>query len=179
MKLYKKLEIDNLELIQKKVHDYIYSIWEKPPAGFEVPEWNGLVASCPELMTAFDRYGLKPIAAAASIVYKQYEIDYHIDYIDANRCQCRINIPIINCENSFTEFGSGGEFDRIQMPNGYSAYKRKINDPTEIVKIGEVTIDVPTVIRVQIPHRIRIDTAHVPRICLTVFMDRDPVFLLD
>jgi len=65
------------------------------------------------------------------------------------------------------------------MPNGYSAYKRKINDPTEIVKIGEVTIDVPTVIRVQIPHRIRIDTAHVPRICLTVFMDRDPVFLLD
>jgi hypothetical protein len=126
------------------------------------------------LLTAFDRYSIKCTYAAAFITYRNADVLVHID---AGNNQARINIPLENCKNTFTEFYKGG--DAIAYINPITGVQAtRIDGPTLRI-VARVEIDQATVIRVKAPHLVRMDEAHAPRVTLTLGFDQDVVFLLD
>ena len=171
---YKKIEIDNFEVITQKTLEFIQSKDNINRVGFYWLPWTEYSEYCPEILTAFSRYGLEPIGAA-TITFNTYKPSIHIDDVFH---ECRINLPVLNCEGSATEFYEGGEFIAAHTVEKKSPYY--VLDPTSSpVKVDEVEIIQPTVIRVRAPHCVRTNPETLPRISLSVAFTVDPVFLLD
>ena len=63
--------------------------------------------------------------------------------------------------------------------NGLNGYLRYMDEDPNLVKVDEVVVDRPTIMRVQQPHRVIIDNNYVPRVVLTFFTRKDPVYLLE
>ena len=106
------------------------------------------------------------------ITYTQEQSKVHIDYINPNWNQCRLNVPILNTEGSITEFYTGGNYEKIIQNNGLS-YLESIDDSA--IKVDEIELIKPTILRIQSPHRVNTNTTTVPRICLTIFTSKDMV----
>lgn len=175
MQYYKKIEIDNLQEIISKCLAYVKTqkeiYYQYPLGAYRNLNFQELVAHCPELLTAFNNYNITPTYAAAFIVYRNAHVLVHVD---AGSDLARINIPLQNCKNTFTEFYVGGEREEYVNPiTGTTA--TKIFGSTLVDK---VEIDQATVIRVKEPHSVHMDENHAPRVTLTIGFDRDPVFLL-
>ena len=176
MKYYAYLNLDEFEVIQQKTLEFIQPI-DKINYGFSLLDKNKFLSVCPELQQSFDKFNLRVDGVALYVTYIDGPI--HIDYKTNKLNECRINIPILNCAGSRTQFFSGGEFDATVQKNGLTYYKLKETD-TSIVKEDEVEIIKPVVMRIQEPHRVvNNPDGEVPRICMTVFTDKDPVFLLN
>lgn len=173
---YKQIDIDSFDIIQTKTLEFINSRGQ-PKIGFSVLPMKEYTEYCPEILTAFSRYNIKPVSCALYTTTEQEQSRVHVDYILDNMPQCRINIPILNCEGSRTEFYTGGEYDVYTQPNGIPYLE--IKKDSVATKVDEVEITVPTIIRVQKPHRVNSNLVRVPRICMTVRCDVDPVFLLE
>lgn len=176
MKYHTYLDMDCLSLVQEKTKAYIENI-HGVQVGFSAIHWDQYVRLCPEIITAFKRYKIYPLRGALYTTFTQEDSVIHIDVTSSMIHKCRINIPIINCEGSLTEFYSGGNYTEYsQKENGLSYFK--INDNSAI-KVDEVEIIKPTVIRIQEPHRVNTNLNKIPRICMTLWMNIDPVFLLE
>jgi hypothetical protein len=174
MKYFNQIEIQNFEVIQEKTKKFLEP-HSSVRVGFYLLDKDYL-EYCPEILSAFADYNLKVKKVALYVTFLQEHSKVHIDYKSNLKSQCRINIPILNCEGSRTEFYSGGEYTMFFQQNGIPYYLLKDNSiPT---KVAEVEIIRPTVIRVQEPHRVHTNMNTVPRICMTVATDIDPVFLL-
>ena len=176
---YRKIEIDHLDIIQTKCLEYIKTQKEiylqKPVGSFRFLNFQELTACCPELLTAFNRYGLTCTYAIAFIMYSNSDVVPHID--DKDIIQARINIPLENYKNTFTMFFEGG------APTLYINHNTGIS--TTLYKgpglrvVDKVEIDQATVIRIKAPHSVQMDDTHAPRVILTLGFNLDPVFLLD
>ena len=179
MLYYKKIKIRDLETIQRKVNTYIdQQNWFKH--GFHKFDLNTILKACPELRTCLSDYGLFPVYVATYITHKQEWSQVHRDYDDPKGHWCRVNIPIRNCRGSATEFYSrGGTYTEVKQPNSDVVQFLLCTSMEGVEKVAEVEIVEPTVIRVQEPHRVRINPDRVPRVCLTLHCNKDPVFLLD
>jgi hypothetical protein len=172
---YKKIEIDHLDAIKIKCLEYVKTqadIYHNPKGSYLNLNFTELTAYCPELLTAFNRYDIVCIYAAAFVTYRNTDISVHID---SGHNQARINIPLENCKNTFTGFYKGG----LSL-----SYVNKVTGTTATRIIGaklvdKVEIDQATVIRVKAPHSVQMDDANAPRVTLTIGFDRDPVFLLE
>ena len=119
---------------------------------------------------------------ALPIFFNQAKAPPHIDYINKKRNQCRINIPVFNCEHSVTEYYNyTGTMEQgiTYQDNGLNGYLRYMDEDPNLVKVDEVVVDRPTIMRVQQPHRVIIDNNYVPRVVLTFFTRKDPVYLLE
>jgi len=92
---------------------------------------------------------------------------------------CRINIPVLNCEGSITEFYTGGKYVPHTANNNGEFSFLIIEDFSSAIKVAEVEILKPTVLRIQEPHRVVPNLNILPRITLSLVMNKDPVFLLD
>ncbi len=180
MKYYNYIEIDNFEVIQQKTLDFLVINDFLNTIGFSILPWKEYIEVCPELITAFDRYGIKPIATATYITTNQEQSPIHIDNLSHLRPLCRINIPILNCAGSKTEFYKVPltEFDHFIQKNKLDYYRIK-ETSSYATKVSEVEIIYPTVIRTQEPHRVNTNMNTVPRVCMSLTMDKDPVFLLE
>ena len=173
---YQKIEIDHLDTIKVKCLEYVKTqtdiYYQKTLGAYRTLNFAELTAYCPELLTAFNQYNIVCTYAAAFVVYRNKGILVHID---AGNDQARINIPLENCKNTFTEF----------YENGYSVpYSNPITGTTatkilDAQLVDKVEIDQATVIRIKAPHSVKMDEAHAPRVTLTLGFDRDPVFLLE
>jgi hypothetical protein len=171
---YKHIEIRDFETIQEKTRKFL-----EPQLGVLIGAvWldKSYIDYCPEILTAFVDYNLKVQKIALYATSAQHHSKVHIDYKTDQRPKCRINIPILNCAGSRTEFYVGGDYTVFRQQNGIPYYV--INEDSTATKVAEVEIIKPTVIRVQEPHRVQTNMDTVPRICLTVTTDIDPVFLL-
>ena len=173
---YQKIEIDYLDQIMTKCLAYVKTqediYFQKQVGAYRNLNFNELITACPELSTAFDRYDIKCTYSASFILYTTAGNFVHID---AGTDQARINIPLENCQNTFTEFYEGGKS---------LSYTNSVTGTTATRIIGaklvdQVEIDQATVIRVKAAHSVRMDENHAPRVTLTLGFDRDPVFLLD
>lgn len=128
----------------------------------------------PEIVTAFE--GFKVLGAAAYIMYTHNPGHPHKDQ---TQVQARVNVPILNCENTVTEFW---QYDTVNEPeviyqaNGlpYQSF-----DSVPLTLAHSVTIDQPTVIRVREVHSVRMLSELRPRITMTLLLDPDPVILLE
>ena len=180
---YKPIEIENFKIIQLKVKDYIYQTNWHTNEGFNVFDKYSLLQACPELESCLHNYGLLPVQFATYITHSQHMAQVHIDSSgNYDSLKCRINVPILNCEGSATEFYQGGVFQETQQI--HAAGKRnvtffKCTSTETLKKVDEIEIIKPTVIRIHIPHRVKINSLSIPRICLSIRTNRDPVFLLE
>ncbi len=176
MKYYKYIDLDNFDLIKNKSIDFIKPI-DKIPYGLSFINHNLLLSNCPELATSLIKLGFEIKAIALYTTYINGPI--HIDYKTDRMNKCRINIPLINCEGSITEFFAKGEYDSTLQKNGLEYFRQKENDTTAM-KVAEVTVSKPTILNIQEPHRVvNKQNGQVPRICMSVFTDKDPYFLLE
>ena len=179
MRYYTRIHVPEYETIRRKTDKFLDEIQWKPMFGFRKLPWNEYVKYCPEILTAFKSlYGLTPVWAATYITYKDEYSKIHIDNIPPCEFdhQCRINLPIRNCVDTFTEFYSGGEYEEIKQPSGERYFVLKQGSQAQLV--DQVEMVGPTVMRVMEPHRVH-HTHDKQRVNLTVYTDKDPVFLLD
>lgn len=171
---YKKIIIDDYEEIVESVKTFLTE------NGYVTSESFGyiplpaakMLAYCPKLELSFRSLGLeiKSIAIFKSISRMPTRI--HVDTVEQ---QSRINIPILNCENSHTVFYKATVLESIPQP-----YKGiKYNPCVDAVEMDRTTIDQPTIIRVDQPHQVLMDKFNSPRICLTVGTTPDPIELLN
>ena len=180
--------MDNMEIIQQKTLEY----FERTPIrgkkgstwtpGFWTLDWDSYSAACPEIVNAFSRYGLTSTWAGLVVMIEQEDMAPHLDYLNPEFMQCRINIPLLNCEGSRTLFYSIPQETFVMY--GEVGYDISRVLPPEFTNASdyiatEVEINQPTVIRVQHGHHIIMNPKATPRLCLTIKMDKDPVFLLE
>ncbi len=175
---YRKIEIDQLEEIKIKCLEYVKTqkeiYFQHPFGAFRFLNFQELTAHCPALLTAFIKYSIQPTYAAAFVTYRNSSVPVHVD---AGSDLARINIPLQNCKNTYTEFYTGGVIQSYYNPiTGIVA--TTLVGP-DLTLVDKVEIDQATVIRVKEPHSVRMDENYAPRVTLTIGFDRDPVFLLE
>lgn len=146
---------------------------------FRFINWAEYILYCPQILTAFSMYNLTPVQGIFIIICEQDDADLHIDYLSKIMPICRINVPVLNCEGSVTEFYTCGKHSPITKKNTEKFSYLKIEDFSSAIKVAEVEILKPTVLRIQEPHRVVPNLNTLPRITLSLVMNKDPVFLLD
>ncbi len=179
MKYYVRIFVPGYETIRQKTDEFLDKMQWRPKIGFHALPWKEYVEYCPEILSAFEGlYGLKPVWAATYITYNDNHSRIHVD--NKNPCthshECRISLPIRNCAGTFTEFFTGGEYDEIYQPSGEKFYL--LRQGSTATKVDQVEMLGPTVMRVMEPHRVS-HPHQKQRVNLTVYTDKDPVFLLD
>ena len=179
MQYYKSIEMNDFDLIKQTTLQYAIEKNHIEKFGFRFINWAEYVLSCPQILTAFSMYNLIPIQGFFIIAYTLRDAPLHIDYTSNTRPMCRINVPILNCEGSLTEFYSGGKYVPHTTNNNGEFSFLKIEDFSSAIKVAEVEILKPTVLRIQEPHRVVPNLNTLPRITLSLMMNKDPVFLLD
>jgi len=79
----------------------------------------------------------------------------------------------MNCQYSSTVFYQA-EIEQVKQQENFDLkYIQCIN----AVEVDRVTVDQPTILRIDHPHQVIMDEGKFPRICLTVGCYPDPVIL--
>lgn len=177
---YKKIELENFDTVIEKCLAYIKGIdtiynRKTPRTSWYNVSVEELTSVCPELVTAFNKYDLKIVMAAA---YVMYHNSHTLVHVDNYKYQTRINLPLLNCKNTYTNFyESDGELVKWVNPqSGEASYST--TGKTRLV--DRVEIEQATVIRVAALHDVALSAnAKVPRITLTLGFDKDTTFLLE
>lgn len=178
MLLYKKFKYFPLhDEITTKTLDFIkqYSFLYNRSIATLVPLGQfGLFDAVPEIKTAFNEIGLNPVFGALLAMHRQEESSPHYDTVTP---QVRINLPLLNCDGSSTEFYEDRDTKVFLNPHNPSvAYIAE--DPSVLTKIDEVEVNYATILRVSALHRVILGP-NVPRFTLTVGFDYDGTDLLD
>lgn len=180
MQYYKSIEINNFDLIKQTTLQYAIEKNHLIKKGtFRFINWLEYTMYCPQILTAFSKYDLKPVNGYFIVTHTQEDSDLHIDYISNKLPICRINVPVLNCEGSITEFYTGGKYLPYTANSNRTFSFLMIENFSLATKVAEVEILKPTVLRIQSPHRVVPNLNTVPRITLSLIMNKDPVFLLD
>jgi len=176
MRYFKEIDIDFYDEIVKKSIEYVLSqpfVTEEKIDNFFKLDLKSYFNYCPEALKAFSKLGLTPMMVAVYYTVKDEESPIHIDYPTPD---CRINIPLINCDSSATVFYEAPLTTKEQQNNGLNFY---LCDADAAVEVARVTIRKATVIRVNKPHKVHMFKKGAPRMCLTVRFVQDPKFLLE
>jgi hypothetical protein len=94
--------------------------------------------------------------------------------------KARLNIPILNCEGSYTEFFKFPEevYNQHEVNAGKTLYWsneiRNTQKPVTVVELIQ-----PTILRTSEPHTVRCSHCKFPRISLTISFEDDVVKYLD
>jgi hypothetical protein len=174
---YKKIPLDYFDIIVFKALDYVKQhdeiYYKKKEASFYPLNTDELLSICPEINLAFAKYNLVCNYAAIYITYKTSDNYVHVD--DWHH-KARINLPLLNCKDTSTNFYSNVKTERLVNPNSGLEKYRVIN--TDYVLSDSVEIDSATVIMTSEGHKVVMNTTNAPRITLTLGFDKDPVFLI-
>jgi hypothetical protein len=178
---FREINIPHYDSIVQKSLDFVKQnrtifYREKSKANFYWLDFSKYRLAVPEIEVAFDEYNLKCTAAAAHVMYHPSHSGMHSDNI-INRS--RINLPLLNCKNTFTNFYSGCNVESWHnKDNGLIGYI--VTNENEAILEDSIELKQATVFRVSEPHTIKFaETNPVPRISLTLSFDTNPVYLLD
>lgn len=176
MRYYRELDLPNFDVIVEKCLAFVKNIDEVYQR--QRHTWNhldhlSLMKACPELVCDVGQFGLECTYAAAYVVIGAGPY-YPRPHIDAPTFSlARINFPLLNCQNTFTEF-----FSNVQAIKTGADYSIAVND--DYVLEDRIELVKATVLRVQEGHRVTKPAGNpVPRITLTLDFQTDPVFLLE
>jgi hypothetical protein len=109
----------------------------------------------------------------ASIIQASGHGTIHVDDVKGSNIEARINVPLLNCENSVTAFYE------TQSPLVMRATNVKflVPDQQACLMVDAVTLTQPTVLRISAPHSVICRSAN-KRYSLTLHVSPDPVKLL-
>lgn len=125
----------------------------------------------PEFQEMFDSINLTVIKVA--VLCTQGDDLIHVD---TGPETARINIPLLNCENTFTRFFENHGKTTTRLLSKDISYT--FIDPNSCTLIEQFTLTQPTVIRVDIPHQVLVPNPTLPRIVCTVFFKENIDYLL-
>ena len=177
---YKPIELEYYPIIVQKCLTYIKTIDKAYNRLLPMASWYDLslmklIKECPEIVLAFKKYKLQPVMAAAYVMYDTTHTSIHVDAFNA---QARINLPLLNCKNTYTNFykSENEPIEWINPDSGAVSYKA-VGDYT---LVDRVEIKQATIIRTKVLHSVDLPIGNpVPRITLTLGFDKDPVYLLE
>lgn len=96
----------------------------------------------------------------------------HKDHRPHDQNQLAINIPLINCDNSVTEFWDTDEDrTRIQYSSSKSPYIHFNRDRCK--KIDEFVLTQPVIFRTDLPHSVN-NYSTEPRLAISLRLEKDP-----
>jgi len=185
MKPFHPLTCHSLSEIQQQVLLWIQS---KNPAVLTSNRlWNkintsDLVRSCPALIQYCQSLDLKIREVALTIVNAKEDADLHIDELPVT---AKINIPILNTENTFNRwYEIPAELLAATQPVinefGKKYYTFKNVDYSKLTLLGEIELLTPVVFNSQIAHNIVLGKdCRFPRIVLSCTFFKEPLYLLE
>lgn len=169
MKYYTPIQIENLEIIQRKVFELFPKSELTKNNLFYIPNNVELFLSMPELKTELDRLKLTEHIMHFGFYVLQTTSgqDPHIDSGDP---VYSFNIPIYNCENTFINFYtvSSNPVERY-LPNGISYYW--VN-PQNCTLVDSLEMNQPYIINVKQAHTI-VNKNPWPRITLLIRLKKE------
>lgn len=129
----------------------------------------------PELEQLFEINGFK-ITNISYFLRNDYKIVAPHSHVGEDKA--RINIPILNCQGTFTKFFQGNEIETvINNPQGMPLHQLK--SFANLKEIASCEINCPTVLSVKTLHCVIVPPrAKIPRVMISVRVDPDPVYLL-
>ena len=177
---YKLLDLENYDTIITKCLNYVKSKDIVYNRKLERASWYNLsvrelILACPELVESLDTYNFKIYMAAAFVMYDSSHTSIHIDQYHS---KARINLPLLNCHNTYTNFYEGdSEIVRWVNPDsGVVSY----NTTGQSRLVDRVEMRQATVIRTKVLHSVDLPAGNpVPRITLTLGLNKDPVYMLE
>jgi hypothetical protein len=176
MKTFKELDIENWEDIASQVLVYCQcneSIYNRENGLSLIPLPDDIFFKINPLIDyLFLPYSLTCTKAYVYVMHNEHEGALHCDNSKHN---ARINFPIFNCNNTYTEFYSVDK--SIYFTNSKYTIKLPANDAT-VKLINRVEIKQPTVLNVNAYHKVILNSDNRPRITLSLSFNRDPFFLL-
>jgi hypothetical protein len=176
---FRKIYFSDFDVIREKcldivkLHDHIYRRYKQDTSYYKL-DYRFVLEKCPELVKALSEYNLECNYVMAYVMYEKAHTSIHTDnYVH----RCRINLPLLNCENTFTAFYENVTFKNkispLGLPYGKSVYQD--HKPVDMVEL-----DTPTILAVSEAHSVIMpDNAPAPRISLSIGTRKDPNFLLD
>lgn len=179
MLYYKKIDIPYYEEIVTHSLNYIKQIPEifyrqRPSASFYELVLDDFLNQVPEVKYSFKELGMTCIRAAVYVMYKKTHTSIHRDVVYP---LARINIPLLNCNNTYTEFYKNVKTQIWKNPDsGITSYV-VCNEDYDLADRVELTQ--ATILRVSEAHKVHIEETDVPRIALTLGFFPNPIYLLD
>lgn len=165
---YKPLVVNNLTEIQSEVIPFIYkkiSDFDTATPQFVYVNRDEIESTVPSYVKYIDSLGLldKWVWCAIITTNGEHEFPIHVDSYDWKvRCY-GLNLPIINCEGTYTVWYDaeieGEIFDKDNDPRHYA---RRIKPDTIATEIGRWDMSNPAWINTSIPHR-PVSTHNKPR----------------
>lgn len=174
MKYFKYLDLD-FKPAADKLREYVIkenqiadikSAWRYLDAGIILKE-------IPELAEMFAPLKIDISVVGIFVSYMKAG-SIHIDNMDV---PCRINFPILNCEDTVTNFFKSAEPPIVRkQANGlffhqYDAEKCELVDQLHLTRAA--------VMRVREPHQVVVNHNNYPRVSCTVSFRQDITYLLD
>lgn len=182
MKMWKYLNFPNEEKLMADVQNWYLNCGLDFSRVWNTIDVETLLAEVPILQEMLTHYNRK--AVAASILKKDhitYEESIHIDSYFGNMKYviARILIPVINCEGSYTVFYKTDSKPELREYAGVSKEiadgRMMMFDEKDCIEIDRVETTRPYVMRTNVPHGIKVNMEKLPRITLSLKLDKDPV----
>jgi hypothetical protein len=180
MLLYKKIDIDGFEIIQKQIYDLFVEEFngakEEVLFRFETEEFLNKI---PLLADFFNKHNLNPITFAAFIRTPGVAAPIHVDGDNSDTIRwLAINLPIANCKNTFMNWYDIplGDLDYINdRGNKYRAMPLDF-DYRSLTPLDRVELDSPYILRIDVPHNVTNDR-DTYRMVLSIRFDPQPAHL--
>ena len=141
--------------------------------GYVSPDKDRIFAELPQIQTMFDSINSKVYNMA--FIFRNNHI-YTEPHYDGVKCSARINLPILNCENTHTifyELKEGAVMQSIHDIRGNRQLNVKFAD---CYKVDQVELNKPLVLCINELHGIFVPAENaLPRISVTFYVDPDPI----
>lgn len=173
--LYKPIDINNLKEIQAEILPIIFrkipNFVSNPPDFYQLLP-RDIEIYAPSYVELIKKFGIYERWSMSAVITTNKGIDYpiHIDSRDWNKVCYGLNIPIMNCEGSYTVWYDA-EIAGPLFPSGDFRDSACIQKENTIAKeIGRWDSNKPAWLNVSIPHRP--ESTHIkPRAAISARFD--------
>jgi|LauGreDrversion4_2_1035121.scaffolds.fasta_scaffold00348_38 hypothetical protein len=177
MKYFKHVNVDSEseKVVSKKLLDYVNSNGYSDKGFWTNVNTHDVLNKVPELAELYKPIGIN-IKRIAFVTAKEKVGTIHID--DPKTAPAiRINIPVLNCEQTSTNFYvSGKPANETRLPSGIYYYKW---DEKDCTLVASTCISRSTLIRTNELHQVCIHTDNMPRITCTIEFYEDLEHLMN
>jgi hypothetical protein len=171
MKYYKYLDLD-YKLVCDKIKKYLGN--ELPNVFWTRIDKDDMISKIPELQEMFNplKIHIHKIAILTAWFHRPGII--HVDACDA---KVRINLPILNCEDTVTNFyqTTSTSIESV-LPNNVPFHRY---NPEHCKLVDQFRLTKPAAIRIGAPHQVYVLKGEVPRISCTIEFEENIEYLLD
>ena len=151
MAIYKFIELENLEVIQKKLYNFMVSNTDvlDSKTSWTPADIVDIISEVPELEASLKKFTDLPLEKFAFVHRRPGSDEVHID----TQFGTRLLLPILNCQGSYTRFYdlNGNSITKEVAPSGFTYDKVGTDFP--LIEIDRLELTKPVFFNTEgIPH---------------------------